>query len=839
MQKLLFRIFALVIIFIASLGFFIATMKENSLTRTIEMTEMSDVSLPVVSVLYKEDEINFMYGYVKDTFPFGVREDITPVGYDGELYFMLYHYGNDISSAEYEINNRVEKIVLETGKGLIEPISDTEDRSKISINIDYDFSAEAEYGLKLILMNKDGKKTYYYTTLKYLKEDRFKDNLKFVKKLRKAIFNKKDDKFVKQYLETNNTMDNMSFNHVNIHSSYDLVSWGDLAPEKVSELKVSVLENNQSSTSLLYKYVVSVGEINKNYYYVTEFFRVNSYGKSIFLLAYDRRMEEVFYPEKISVSKKQLKFGIGEKETNFLVSTNKEYISFVRERELWQYQLKTNILSRVFSFRKDDFSVEREILDRHKVKVLRIEDNGDLFFAVYGYMNRGVYEGRNGVVIYKYHEVERRIEELVFFPADKFHKELIHDIDKISYLSADGFFYFTLDGTFYSYSLVKKRLDVVSENPKYNRFFVLKEGEAVVWQEESGVIQLFSLRTRQKKSIQAEKGKILHLFTSIDSNIIYGIVSEEDIRENKDGSLLIPSEKLLITDFAGKVLKEYEKKNVYVVDVGVDGSVINLKRLKKLKDGSFNEIENDQILNNIIPKQEEISIIDRRLEKYLTEYYLKLPKNFELTSLPTTFLEVKNTVIISETTVKFPDEILPTNYYYTVIQGKIHKSSDRPAKMIEIANKGMGYVIDNFGVVIWERGKTRFSNQAEEIDLDYADEEDTEKEAAIRLFLTAKGIYISDNELKNGKSILDILMSQPEIRALDLMGISLEEVLYYVSEGSPVIGMMDDRLVIIVAYQSKTLTIMNVKTGKTEVISREEAEKLFKKAGNRFISAIG
>lgn len=839
MQKILFRLVTLFLLFLFSLGFFVSIMKENTLTREVETTEMSEASLPVIAYLYGEEEMNFMYGYSKDTFSFGVREEIVPLEADGKPEFLLYHYGNEIQSVEYEMNNRIEKIVLETGEAKLEALDEENQKSKILLKLSYNFSPEVEYGLKFIIINKDGKKSYYYTTLKYLKNSKFSDNFKFVKKLEKAIFSKKDAGFVRQYLETSDVMDNMSFAHVNIHSSYDLVTWGELKPVKVTEPRISVLENNTNTASFLYKYVVSVGKENKNFYYVSEFYRVNSIDKSVFLLVYDRKMEEVFYPEKTSISKKQLKFGIGDKEVDYFATENKKFVAFVRERELWQYATEENKLSKVFSFRKEDFSSEREILDRHKVRLLRMEENGDVFFAVYGYMNRGVYEGRNGLVIYKYYEAEKRIEELVHLPADKLYKEFIHDVDRLSYLSGDGFFYFVMDGRFYSYSLAKKRLDVVAEKTENDTFLMLNGGREVAFQNlgKKQEIHIINLETRHRKLIKAEPDKQLFLFASSNDNMIYGIADKKDAKKNTDGSLIFPCEKLMITDSSGKVLKEYQKEKIYILDVTIDGSVINLKRLRK-KEDEFTTIEDDQILNNFVETVKEVSIIDRRTEKYLTEYYLKLPKMAELKELPEAFYEVKNTVILSETTAKFPEDIPSANRYYAVVCGSIIHSSEKPYLMIRQADEGMGYVIDGNGMVVWERGKSRYSNKAEEIDIDYADEKDTEKEAAIRLFLTASGIYISDKELRTGKSIMEILSTQSEIKTLDLSGITLEEALYYVSEGNPVIAMAEDKLVLITAYQSKTVTLMNVKTGISETISKEEAEELFRKSGNRFISAV-
>lgn len=840
MQKILYRIVILILVFFLSVAFFIATMKENSQTREIETTEMSDVSFPVVSVRKGEDEINFMYGFVKDIFSLGIREDITPISPDEELKFQLYENGNDISFVEYELNNRIEHIVIETGEAKLEKASQESENSLIGLKLSYNVSPDTEYGLKLILINKDGKKLYYYTTLKYMKEDSFQKNIRFIKDLERDIFRKENKEVVKKYLETDGSMDNMNFNHVNIHSSYDVVTWGNLMPKKVTEPKIRVLENNESSTALLYKYVVEVGKENKNYYFVTEYYRVNATERETYLLAFDRRVEEVYQPEKTSIGKKQIKLGIANKDVDYLVSEDLRYLNFVRERELWQYDTKENMVNKVFTFRKNAFQEEREILDHHKIKILKADGNGDLYFVVYGYMNRGVYEGRSGLVLYKYFSLEKRIEEQVYIPIDKMYQELLEDFDGFSYFSKDEFFYFILDGVLYSYSLGKRKIEVLASKVEKNTYFPLKEESVLVWQEEDGRgIQILDLETRKKVELKGEEGKELNLFGTIDDNLIYGISRNKDRQKQKDGSFIIPNEILLIADITGKELKRYQKNKIYVTDIKVDNHVIHLRRMKKTASG-LAPYSQDQILNNIVKQTDEISVIDRRTEKYLTEYYLKLPKEMILETLPTSFLEVKNTVILSTTTARMPEMEEKATKYYANIYGRISRSSAKATEMIRLANQGMGYVIDSHGTVIWERGNTKYADRAEEVDVDYADPEDSAKEAVVRLFLTTKGIYISESELKNSSlGILELLNTQPEIKALDLTGITLEESLYYVGRGNPVITMLGDRPVLIIGYNTKNVTIMDTKTLKTEVILKEDFIKQLEKSGNIFISVVG
>lgn len=59
----------------------------------------------------------------------------------------------------------------------------------------------------------------------------------------------------------------------------------------------------------------------------------------------------------------------------------------------------------------------RDIRTEHDIKIIRVEDNGDVDFVLYGYMNRGDHEGMVGVGAYHYNNDQNVVEEKVFIPS--------------------------------------------------------------------------------------------------------------------------------------------------------------------------------------------------------------------------------------------------------------------------------------------------------------------------------------------------------------------------------------------------------------------------------------
>ena len=95
----------------------------------------------------------------------------------------------------------------------------------------------------------------------------------------------------------------------------------------------------------------------------------------------------------------------------YLVSPDKNKLAFVRNRELWFYNLKDNEMVRVFSFRQEESDYIRDTYDQHDIRILDMDAEGNISFVVYGYMNRGQYEGRVALILYHYVRSENRIEK--------------------------------------------------------------------------------------------------------------------------------------------------------------------------------------------------------------------------------------------------------------------------------------------------------------------------------------------------------------------------------------------------------------------------------------------
>ena len=84
---------------------------------------------------------------------------------------------------------------------------------------------------------------------------------------------------------------------------------------------------------------------------------------------------------------------------------------------------------------------------------------------MYGYMNRGPYEGRTGVVFYHYNNAGSMVEEKFFIPAAEDFEKMKQDVEKLSYVSPEGMVYLMLGGNVFGVDFKQQRIHFGGSGP--------------------------------------------------------------------------------------------------------------------------------------------------------------------------------------------------------------------------------------------------------------------------------------------------------------------------------------------------------------------------------------
>mgnify|MGYP000349792331 CR=1 FL=1 len=123
-----------------------------------------------------------------------------------------------------------------------------------------------------------------------------------------------------------------------------------------------------------------------------------------------------------------------------------------------------------FDSSKDDGIRSR--YDRHDVKILSVQEDGTVDFLVYGYMNRGKYEGHMGVIYYSYDAEKDTVNEKFYLAASESFEKIREDISTLSYLSQNSMMYLMLEGSVYGIDLKSNEFLVVAQGLTKGSFAV-------------------------------------------------------------------------------------------------------------------------------------------------------------------------------------------------------------------------------------------------------------------------------------------------------------------------------------------------------------------------------
>ncbi len=846
-MKFRYKLLIVIAVFIAALIYFGGDIKETVFETSASTTDMSGATLPTISFEINGNEVNRLHGYVSNLDEMIMRETITPITSTRTFTVLIEENESTVKKLKYEILNTDGREVESDSFTVLDA---EEGPKKVKIALKETMKTGQEYICKVTLITNRSKRIYYYTRLKMYDDGKLKEKLAFAVDFSDILLGSSDTakQGLKKYLESSRYADNSSFSKVTIKSSFSMVTWGNLEPKVIWKETPTITEFYDSMASIELKYIISLDlESGTELYVVKEHFRFTYTDVRTYLYTYDRTMEAVFDVDHTSLIRNEFKLGItGDTEAQTGASPSQKYLAFVYGRELMLYDTSKNELIRVFSFRENNGDYSRDFYDQHAVKLLNVYDNGDVDFMVYGYMNRGEYEGRVGLVLYRFVRGDTRIEEQMYIAVNSSYQLLTADMTDFAYLGDREIFYFSLYESIYAFDLTTKKLSVIAEGVPAEHLVYCKEEHYIAWQDNEDDllakhIYIMDLTDGNTHAVNAGAGETVRIYGRINNNIIYGFARLSDLCKMPDGSSVLPAYRLCIENGAGEVLKDYEEQDLFVSSIEIDRNLIVLKRLKKLLGNpvAYEEADDDSIMNRYTEPVRPVSVTKRVTDRILTEYYVALPQSVDITAIPS-LAQTQTTVINFDTTTRVSEPEGRTGQYYAYSFGSVVFADTSAAKTVASADLKTGSVIDPSGRVIWERGIKTARSEISGIKPVDADAAHTSVQAAMRMVLAHKNLDLDTAGFDvNKTSIYEWMKTNMKSTVLDMTGASLDEVLYYVYKSRPVIAILPGgNACVITGYDALSVTVYEPAKKKSVKYSTREATNMFNTAGNIFIAYV-
>ena len=546
--------------------------------------------------------------------------------------------------------------------------------------------------------------------------------------------------------------------------------------------------------------------------------------------------DEVIYPDRDIAEKVAVRFsanqvfdgtlpvyeddgiilGVRDKNVEYMMNDAATVIAFVQEGDLWSYSPGNEKVNQVFSFRKLKDGDFRDSRTQHDIKIVRVTDEGDIDFVLYGYMNRGSHEGYEGIAVYHYNRDKNVAEERAFIPVSESFEFLKKDLEKLSYVNEKNELFLILAKNLYRINIEENSSEILEKGIKNANFVSSDNNDHAAWLvsegDEKGNIKEIDFDTCKTRLIAPQKGQRLRTVGFMNEDLIYGMLNKEDILTDEEEHKSVGIRILRIEDFEGNVKKEYRKDGLYITDISVGNTLIEFELSAKSGETSYVAQKKDTIMNNKKAAANTVKI--ELISASRTGVRVKLVFNTtKQTDSPLTmYAKVSSS---DRKDIVLDTQIPQETAYYVYGQGGLNGIYTDPAKAVLRADTLGGVVLNRTQQYVWERGNKKTKMQI-----------DTEGIPEIVL----QGTY----DIKTLKKSL-----KKTGTVIDLSGCSLDSVLYEISAQRPVIAKTGaDTSVVIVGYDEYNTWLYDPVKKETYPYGMNDSTDLFQKAGNVFITYI-
>ena len=832
----------MVFIFMATVtAFFVNKLNNAGLDKVAK--EMDEPTLPIVYCQLEGDVVNRMFGYTHTMSTSLMRDGIVPLNNQHGVELLIdddHGFGKKYS---YQLRSIAGDSLVEEGE--LELGSLISGYRHCNVALRMDLRENQEYVLVFIIEGKDGRTARYYTRVVDLEQNNAHKIVEYahefhttaIKKTSSAVANN----VVYDALKYTGFDYYDDLSHVDIAASYKLMTFGDLKPNVITEVATTITEIDKDYTVVHLQYVMEAESGGATHYYNVDEYYTGVYDKSngsVELLDYHRYQESMFDTEYIYKDSNSIAFGVtSDDNVEYVTAEENEKLAFVREGELWYYDYATTSVTNVFSFNQGDYTDIRSMNQAMDINIVSMDDEGEMYFVVYGYNCRGDHEGKNGISLYHFSPIDYKIEELFFVTVDEPFGIMEQEVGKFSYYDKKGHFYYLLDGAIYDVNLMTMEQSAIASGLSSDKYAVSKNRRVVAYpnsdlKEETTQIIMHDFATGE---VTYEKGDENDRFAAlgfVGDDLIMGVANYEDVYIPSDGEAILPFYKVSIIDPIGNVLKEYEKTSIYIMDAIVQADKIYLERGIK-RNNFFEDAEPDFI--SYKPEEDENAMIEKTVYDMAAydEEHLIFPSYIYI-SESNRYIMTKAKVNDRYKALEVKTSTNPESFYVFNDVGYVGEYASAGTAIIAVNEMAAGQVVDSKGNTIYRSIEANSYNTV--ADQLYEVPCDSKEDSLLTC------AYICMDYEGNRVELADVLACDGWENAfethtlgvgINISGIDLSTALYFLDRDIPFAACIDDgRYVLVISYNEAAIRYYDPVLDEEVRVYRDEFEESLSKQGN-------
>lgn len=800
MYQTMKKVAILICIFVVAVIIYIGFSYQGTKEDVNRYFVLKEEELPVITVEMYGYQANYLCGYKQDMGNVTARDSLTILPEDRALNIEIIGDDLQIEGISYEIRSLDTTRLIENTT--LESWQIAESMITATLPIQKLLEVEEEYLLSIILDTKSAGLIRYYTRILWSNKETNQQMIELALNFSSKTFDYEDAKELTMYLEPNDSADNSSFGQTTIHSNFNQISWGQLNMQPESEVQVTLkeLDGIMASVQLNYLATRMTQEQEKEWYMVEENFTMKWGSTRIYLMDYQRKVQEIFRGEDTSYVGKRILLGIGNKdEVDVKISENGKLLAYNIDGELWMYDQDRHEAVQIYSARNFDVEGTRSYEKQYNVKPLLIDDNGNVEFVVYGYINRGIHEGQMGVLYYRYDESENALEEQFFIPIISSYEELEEDMDQLIYRNEAQQLYLFIQNGIYAIDLTSNEYMTVVSDLRENEYAISEDNKRIAWQGQIN-LHLLDLESGLKKEIPVIEGECIRVLGFVGNDLVYGRAKETDIWMVNGREKDIPMYQLEIINQEMEAETTYAKQGYYISNVEVGESRIHLDLISRIGTKEYSFYENDTIVCNELVENGDLNGIGWYTSTDKGRiYFIQLARDIDQNKNLKITVPQKITYEHSDILDMQLNQTISDAVYYAYGAGEYLGASGDFTKVLNLAYEKMGLVVNGNQQIIWNRVDRGTS-------------------------YTIRNVV--ENDDKDGKM-------------LDARGVNMTEMFYFIEKGIPVKAYKNDgTFVLLIGFDQYNVTIYEPDTKITTKMGLNDAATYFNTCGNDFVCVL-
>ena len=808
------RIIVLSGIFFAALLFYFMHAYRSMDRNSRVYANMGESKLPYVYMLMGEKKINPLHGYYQEMSGSVVRDSIATLPEDRKLLLFAALKKNSIEAAFYDIRSLDGSELIE--KDSKAELEKTGEGVKITLPIQNLIQEGKEYQLRLRL-DMGENSVYYYTRILLGKEKMAEEMLNLGESFTRKTFSKSEAKSLSTYLESEDTMDNSDLSHVNLHSSFQQITWGESGMSLDGDIEISLKELSGIMGLIQLRYATKAEdkEGNTRRFYNEDNFVMRYDSQRIYLMDFDRRTTEIFDTQNFRFQEKALLLGVDSAEQmQSQCSGNKEYYAFSKGNALYRLNSE-GVLTRIFTYLTEENNRFRGDFLSHGIRLMDVKDNGDVDFLVYGYISRGRHEGYTGIVFYTYDNSDNTVVENFFLPLQENKEELEESLHSLAYYAGNKMFYLYYGGTVYGIDTNSFEVLTLASALKEGELSSSEDGQYLAYDEKNGESELSStvvfknLKLDRTRNI-SEENKLFSVIGFIENDLIIGVQDKALGTEwNPQGEIPVEEIRIIGPDQNEKL--SYKKENLYFSNFSISGNQLSFDEYSHNENG-YSYAGKDSILSNKVEEERtlkpELINSEGMGKNYLLPYPGKKIKKITVQNPEKFSIEKAGSIELNQEKTAEPGR------FFAYALGHYRGSYTNMERAIGAENENFGYILDGKQSFLWNRtdrpgviiGKTR--------------------ENEVTDFIAEIPELRNSLDFKNGK-------------ILNLYGVSLNSALYYTAKGYPLMIRIEGNWELITGYNGSQITSFVLGgTAAPKLVKKEEAVARYDTVHNAFFAFL-